>query len=331
MAPSALVQLTAPSPSEGGSGQRAPANARPPRAHPSVGNALVGALVAAAASVHLALTPEHFEEGIQFGLFFLAASAFQLWLAWALVRRPGPFVYRAGLWGSAALVATWMATRLIPPPGAEAPEPVDLWGVLATALEIGAIVALASALPAVGPPPGSAKRRLLAVGAGLGFALLVLLASGAITPVPPRGPAPLLQFGLWRTSYWRFNGLMLVARQWSAVVPWLTLAFVVPSALLVGWTVSLAMRLPGAERCSARRRGVLAALPACATVPVCCSVPVTAFAGWAAVGTLFRWTPWLMAASLVLVAANAWILRRRVGDGGLPQAPLPGREGGRSR
>lgn len=282
-----------------------------------VGRTLLALLVAGAGAVHALLTPEHFREGLHFGLFFLGASAFQVWLAGALLLRPRPLVYRAGLWGSGALVATWMATRLIAPPGAESPEPVDTWGVLATGLEIAAVVALASTLPSVGPRPEAARRRLLAAAAGIGFALLVLFASGAVTVIPPgrwTGPANL--FRIYPVGHWRFDGLwIVVAGRWSALIPWLTVGFVAPAALLVAWTVSLGMRLPQVNRCSARRRGVLAALPACATVPVCCGAPFTAFAGTAAVGTLFQMTPWLMGASLVFLGTNAVLLRERVQSG----------------
>lgn len=279
---------------------------------PSAGNLVVATLVAVAAAVHSILTPEHFEEGVHFGLFFLGASAFQWWVAFALLLRPGAFVYRAGLWGSAALVATWMATRLVPPPGAAAPEPVEFWGVFASSLEIAAIVALASMLPAVGPVPGALKRRTLAAAAGLGFALLVVVASGAVVPIPPgEWSGPSFLFRPFSVGLWRLEGIWLVvAGRWSAIVPWLTIAFVVLGGLLVAWTVSLALRLPQAGRRSARRRGVFAALPGFATVPVCCGAPLAGFAGGVAVGTLFRWTPWLMAASLVLLGGNALLLRR---------------------
>jgi hypothetical protein len=43
---------------------------------------LTGLLVAAG-SIHLILTPEHFEEGVHFGLFFLGTAAFD-------ERDPGP-------------------------------------------------------------------------------------------------------------------------------------------------------------------------------------------------------------------------------------------------
>lgn len=291
-----------------------------------VGRVVVALLVAGAGSIHVLLTPEHFREGLHFGLFFLGASAFQVWLAWALVFRPGPVVYRAGLWGSTALVATWMGTRVIAPPGADAPEEVDLLGVLATGLEIAAIVALLSTLPAVARRIGTAQRRVLAAAAGLGFAALVLLASGVVTVIPPdRWSGPSYLFRVHSIGEWRFDGLLfVVAGRWSALVPWPMIAFVVPAALLVAWTVSLAVRMPHDDRCSIRRRGVLAALPACATVPVCCGAPLTAFAGWAAAGMLFQVTPWLMGGSLVLLAANALLLRRRARRSSLQPAPVEG-------
>ncbi len=275
---------------------------------------LTVALVLGAANVHLFLTPEHFREGPQFGLFFLAADAFQLWLAFALLLMPGPRVYQIGLWGSAALVATWMITRLIPPPGAPKPEPVELWGVVATALEIAAIVALASNLPSVSPPPSSAARRVMAVAIGAGFAALVLLASGVVTVIPPgRWPGPSNLFRLYPLGSWRLTGIWIVfAGRWSALIPWLTLGFIALASVLVAQTVSLALRLPAVERCSVRRHGLFAALPALATVPVCCGAPVAAVAGGVAVGTLFRWTPALMGLSLILLSLNAVVLERRI-------------------
>jgi hypothetical protein len=282
---------------------------------PSVTKPVLALLLGLAGLIHLALTPEHFGEGIAFGLFFLGASAFQLWLAAALVLRPGPAVYRAGLWGSAALVATWMVTRLVPPPGTVAPEPVEVWGVMATALEVGAIVALAASLPVVRPAPGPARRRALALGIGVGFALLVIVASGVVTVIPEgRWSGPEFLLRTWSVGSWRLDGLWLVvAGRWSALIPWLLVAFVIPGALLVAWTVSLAQRLPPTGRLAARRGGVLATVPAYAAVPVCCGAPLAAFAGGAAVGTLFRFTPWLMAVSLVLLGWNALVLRRTVG------------------
>lgn len=76
----------------------------------------------------------------------------------------------------------------------------------------------------------------------------------------------------------------------------------------------MALRLPAVARGAARRKGVLAAVPACATVPVCCGAPLAALAGGTAAGMLLRFTPWLMAASLLLLGANAILLRQAVGS-----------------
>lgn len=286
---------------------------------------LAGALVLAAANVHLLLTPDHFREGPQFGVFFLAAGGFQLWLVFALLLMPGPRVYRMGLWGSALIALTWMVTRLIPPPGAPEPEPVGVWGVIATALEIAAIVALVSVLPSVGGLPSRSARRIIAIATGVGFGSLVLLASGAVTVIPPgRWTGPSYLFRVYPLPSWRLTGIWIViAGRWSAIVPWVAMGFVVLGSVLVARTVSLALRLPAIERCPVRRHGLSAALPALATVPVCCGAPVAAVAGGVAVGALYRWTPILMGVSLVLLSANVIVLERRVGrSGAKPQAPV---------
>lgn len=290
------------------------ARARVPRLRvpPSPTVLLAVALVAGAAGVHLVLTPEHFREGLHFGLSFLATTAFQLWLAAALVLAPGPRVYRAGLWGSALVAATWMATRLVAPPGAPDPEPVEPWGVLATGLEVGAIVALASVLPSAGSPPSRRIRLAAALGVGAGFGALVLLASGAVTPIPPgrwTGPGFLLR--PYPLPSWRLTGVwIVVAGRWSALVPWVTVGFLAAGSALVGRVVWLALGLPAAARAPLRRRGLAAALPAFLTAPVCCGAPVAAVAGGVAVGTLYRWTPALMGVSLALLSWNVVVLER---------------------
>ncbi|MCI0635973.1 MAG: hypothetical protein L0206_18965 [Actinobacteria bacterium] len=103
-----------------------------PTAAPAWQTLVLTGLLVTAGSIHLILTPEHFEDGPQFGAFFLATAALQFALAYALLLRPGRRVYRISLWASALIVATWMVTRLIPPPGGSAAEPVELWGVVAT-------------------------------------------------------------------------------------------------------------------------------------------------------------------------------------------------------
>src|SRR5690242_18604646 len=104
-------------------------------------------VVGLAGLIHLSLIREHFEERFVYGLVFTALAIFQLTLALLLVVRPGPRVYRVGTWGSGLIVLVYVATRLIPLPGASGPEEVDALGIAATGLEIAAVLLLAVAVP----------------------------------------------------------------------------------------------------------------------------------------------------------------------------------------
>ena len=94
---------------------------------------------AAAAGVHFAVAPEHFQEWWGFGAFFVASGLAQL--VWAAC----PSNVAIGICGNAALIALWAISRTsgLPfGPNAGTPEaigPVDLASV---ALELSAIVAL---------------------------------------------------------------------------------------------------------------------------------------------------------------------------------------------
>src|SRR5215471_2925722 len=57
-------------------------------------------VVGLAGLIHLSLIREHFEEQFVYGLAFTALALFQLTLALLLAVRPGPHVYRVGIWGS---------------------------------------------------------------------------------------------------------------------------------------------------------------------------------------------------------------------------------------
>jgi hypothetical protein len=71
-------------------------------------------VVGLAGLIHLRLVREHFEEQFVYGLVFTALALFQLTLALLLAVRPGPRVYRVGIWGSGLIVLVYVATRLIP-------------------------------------------------------------------------------------------------------------------------------------------------------------------------------------------------------------------------
>lgn len=108
-----------------------------------------GWLSIAAGGLHLLVAPEHLEEWWAYGLFFLAASAFQLgyglllltqgiegWGGWPAVRRRVALI---GLLATLAILALWTVSRTVGVPlGPEAfePERAGAIDVAATALEV---------------------------------------------------------------------------------------------------------------------------------------------------------------------------------------------------
>lgn len=271
---------------------------------------MVAALAAGTALIHLALTPEHFGERTVYGLFFLGAALFQGWLAWALLVRPSPSVYRTGAWGSLALIVIWIITRAVAPPLSDegGPESVTLLGVVATGAELATLLLLASVLPA------STGKRLRArwawaAATGIAFTLLLLLASSAVSYVA--WVAKDLPY--FNNQYAGFSlrspfiiGMPL-PHIW-VVGAWSTFALIVAAGALAGANVAAAMRA-SARGCSARRRGVLAAAPAVFAVSSCCGTSVDMFLGVSATVALLRFTPWLLAATVVLLVASLVMTR----------------------
>jgi len=87
--------------------------------------------------VHLALTPEHWEQSVPYGLFFLAAGVGQLVLASVLTRPTAPtWVWTATVYANVFLVGVYVAARLGP-----AREEVDVIGVVTVATELVAAAA----------------------------------------------------------------------------------------------------------------------------------------------------------------------------------------------
>src|SRR5260370_16028919 len=138
-------------------------------------------VVGLAGLIHLSLIREHFAEQFVYGLVFTALALFQLTLALLLAVRPGPRVYRVGIWGSGLIVLVYVMTRLIPLPGASVPEEVDALGIAATGFEIAAVLLLAVALP----EPATARRPHGAplwcgFGGAVVFVLLWLILTGVV-------------------------------------------------------------------------------------------------------------------------------------------------------
>ena len=97
----------------------------------ATGATVVGGLV------HLALTPEHWDQSVPYGLFFLAAGVGQLVLASVLTRPSAPtWVWTATVYANVFLVGVYVAARIGP-----AREEVDAIGLITVGTELVAAAA----------------------------------------------------------------------------------------------------------------------------------------------------------------------------------------------
>ena len=100
----------------------------------------VGGLIASAA-LHIGLAPAHFDESAIHGVFFFAASATAAIAAAAILAWPSRPAYLVGAALSLALISIWAVFLLVPSPGVEMVEDVDLVGLLTKAAELLAMTA----------------------------------------------------------------------------------------------------------------------------------------------------------------------------------------------
>ena len=101
--------------------------------------AVVG--LALSAALHIGLTPAHFEEAAVQGVFFCAVGLMAAATTAAILVWPSRLAYLAGAVLSLALIVLWAVFLLVPPPGAEAAEAVDLVGSLTKVTELVAAIA----------------------------------------------------------------------------------------------------------------------------------------------------------------------------------------------
>lgn len=100
---------------------------------------LVAAALASvvAAIVHGAVGPQHFEEGLRFGLFFVVLCTTQLAFAVLIVRRPSCGLVAANLLINLMTVLIWSLTRTVGLPfGLAEVESVGWLDIVATAAEV---------------------------------------------------------------------------------------------------------------------------------------------------------------------------------------------------
>lgn len=96
-------------------------------------------LLAAAAAVHLAAAyePEHLENQLFFGFFWIATAA-QAALALALlgsIRGAAHVAFGVNVF----LIGLWAVTRVVALPGEDRAEPVELLGLLAKGVEVASL------------------------------------------------------------------------------------------------------------------------------------------------------------------------------------------------
>jgi len=121
-----------------------------PAGHPIL---WVGALISlVAASIHVLVTPEHFQEWWGYGVFFLVSAVLQAVFALVVIGRPSRAVLIAGLVGNLAIVAMWVVSRSsgVPffGPNVGEIEEIGVHDIVATAAEIVLVLLLAYALVA---------------------------------------------------------------------------------------------------------------------------------------------------------------------------------------
>jgi hypothetical protein len=93
----------------------------------------------AAGAIHFAVTGDHFQEGVAFGVFFAALAWAQALWAVGVLMMPSRLLIAAGVAGNLAVVAIWAVSRTtgLPfGPAAGTAEPVGVADVAATILEL---------------------------------------------------------------------------------------------------------------------------------------------------------------------------------------------------
>jgi hypothetical protein len=112
---------------------------------PSPALMLLAALGLVSCAVHIGVGPEHFEEWVVYGVFFVCASAAQAAWSVLILLRPSRRLLLYGAFGNLAVVMLFVGSRLIGIPfGPDAfqPEELSMVGIVATGSEL-LLVALA--------------------------------------------------------------------------------------------------------------------------------------------------------------------------------------------
>ena len=105
---------------------------------------------------------------------------------------------------------------------------------------------------------------------------------------------------------------VFLTRHLSLLGPLAVFVFLTVTAALLAASTGLGIGLArAAPHCPPRRGGLAAVAPSLLAVPVCCGAPLAAVLGTSAVLPLLKVTPWLLAATTLLLAVHVAALWRR--------------------
>ena len=125
-----------------------------------------------AAAIHTSIAPEHFREGLIYGLFFTGLAAGQIVLAGYIAWKRDIRVIAVVAAGNATTVGLWLLTRLVGIPAGPESGLRESFGsvdILASAFEVASVAAALVLLHRSGIAarrPGRPRRRRAPVGAG---------------------------------------------------------------------------------------------------------------------------------------------------------------------
>ncbi len=161
-------------------------------------------LILGAAAIHFAVAPEHFQEYLPYGLFFVGLGLAQLGLAVAVLRAPSRRLYAIASGGTVAVIAIWLISRTVGlplGPDAGKPEPVGFIDLLASIIEATAVLVLLRRIriPSRSSRVGRIRRALsttpallaavLAVFTGVGVAANPMMVAYNTAPAVPGQPS----------------------------------------------------------------------------------------------------------------------------------------------
>lgn len=235
---------------------------------------------------------------------------------------------RAAFAVNAAFLGAWLVLRAVVPasPPGRHPAAAGVAAVLAMLAVVAATVLLARELGSPRPRSVRGARAWGALAAGA-FAGVFLLSSGALSFVSASGTAPSLDVAVPEASSVSLLDVFGFPLVYGRVAPhvWLvasvwTLAFAAGAAGFLAADVALRLcpRVEAAPAAACTRGPLRAVVPAGLGVSSCCGPSMGVLLGTAVMAALYRFTPWLLAATVVALAFD--IRRRR-----RPQPSAPNR------